>query len=68
MKYNLKLNPDKCVFGVEAGKFLSFLLTERGIKANPEICMNHRDEESDQCEGGITAHREHNHPLSFLVG
>jgi len=37
-KYNLKLNPDKCVFGVEAGKFLGFLLIERGIEMNPEIC------------------------------
>jgi len=37
-KYNLKLNPDKCVFGVEAGKFIGFLLTERGIKANPNKC------------------------------
>ena len=35
-KYRLKLNPEKCVFGVEAGKFLGFLLTERGIEANPE--------------------------------
>jgi len=26
-KYRLKLNPEKCVFGMEAGKFLSFLLT-----------------------------------------
>ena len=37
-KYKLKLNPEKCVFGVEAGKFLGFLLTERGIKANREKC------------------------------
>ena len=37
-KYILKLNPEKCVFGVEAGKFLGFLLTERGIEANPEKC------------------------------
>ncbi|XP_068497851.1 uncharacterized protein [Phaseolus vulgaris] len=29
-KYRLKLNPEKCVFGVEAGKFLGFMLTERG--------------------------------------
>jgi len=35
-KYRLKLNPEKCIFGVEAGKFLGFLLTERGIEANPE--------------------------------
>ena len=33
-KYNLKLNPEKCVFEIEAGKFLRFLLTERGIEAN----------------------------------
>jgi len=35
-KYRLKLNLEKCVFGVEEGKFLGFLLTERGIEANPE--------------------------------
>jgi len=34
----LKLNPKKCVFGVEEGKFLGFLLTERGIEANLEKC------------------------------
>jgi len=37
-KYRLKLNPEKCVFGVEAGKFLGFLLTEHGIEANPNKC------------------------------
>jgi len=37
-KYRLKLNPKKCVFGVEAGKFLGFMLTERGIEANPDKC------------------------------
>ena len=37
-KYCLKLNPEKCVFGVEAGKFLGFMLTERGIEANPDKC------------------------------
>ena len=37
-KYRLKLNPEKCIFGVEARKFLGFLLTERGIEANPEKC------------------------------
>jgi len=38
VKYRLKLNPEKCVFRVEAGKFLGFLLTERGIEANSEKC------------------------------
>ena len=37
-KYRLKLNPKKCVFGVEAGKFLGFMLTEWGIEANPDKC------------------------------
>jgi len=37
-KYRLKLNPEKCVFRVEACKFMGFLLTERGIEANPEKC------------------------------
>ncbi|XP_068476630.1 uncharacterized protein [Phaseolus vulgaris] len=37
-KYRLKLNPEKCVFGVEAGKFLGFMLTERGIEENPDKC------------------------------
>jgi len=37
-KYRLKLNLEKCIFGVEAEKFLGFLLTEWGIEANPEKC------------------------------
>ena len=32
----MKLNPSKCVFGVESGKFLGFMVSQRGIKANPE--------------------------------
>jgi hypothetical protein len=31
-----KLNPDKCVFGISAGKLLGFLVSYRGIEANPE--------------------------------
>jgi hypothetical protein len=31
----LKLNPEKCVFGVKKGKFLSYLVSTKGIKANP---------------------------------
>jgi hypothetical protein len=31
-----KLNPEKCVFGVSAEKLLGFLVSHRGIKANPE--------------------------------
>jgi hypothetical protein len=31
-----KLNPDKCIFGVSTGKLLGFLVSYRGIEANPE--------------------------------
>jgi hypothetical protein len=37
-KYNMRLNPEKCTFGVQTGKFLGFYLTERGIEANPDKC------------------------------
>ncbi|XP_022032812.1 uncharacterized protein LOC110933920 [Helianthus annuus] len=33
---NMKLNPGKCCFGVEEGKFLGVVVTKGGIKANPE--------------------------------
>jgi hypothetical protein len=35
-RYKLKLNPTKCSFGVSAGKLLGFLVSTRGIEANPE--------------------------------
>ena len=34
--YNMKLNPNKCAFGVTAGKFLGFMVSQRDIKVNPE--------------------------------
>ncbi|XP_057760836.1 uncharacterized protein LOC130981249 [Arachis stenosperma] len=34
--YNMKLNPEKCAFGVQGEKFIGFMLTCRGIEANPE--------------------------------
>ena len=33
--YNMKLNPGKCAFRVMVGKFLGFMVSQRGIKANP---------------------------------
>ena len=35
-QYNMKLNPSKCAFGVFSGKFLGFMVSQRGIEANPE--------------------------------
>ena len=34
--YNMKLNPNKCVFGVTVGKFLGFMVSQRGIEINLE--------------------------------
>nr|GEX95028.1 reverse transcriptase domain-containing protein [Tanacetum cinerariifolium] len=35
-KINKKLNPKKCSFGVEEGKFLGYMVTSEGIRANPK--------------------------------
>ncbi|XP_074565166.1 uncharacterized protein LOC141821717 [Curcuma longa] len=35
-RYGLKLNPAKCLFGVRVGKFLGYIVTEKGIEANPD--------------------------------
>ena len=32
--YNMELNPLKCAFKVSSGKFLGFMVTQRGIEAN----------------------------------
>ena len=34
-KINLKLNPEKCVFGVPSGKLLGFSVSHPGTEANP---------------------------------
>ena len=34
--YNMKLNPNKCVFRVTVGKFLGFMVSQRGIEVNLE--------------------------------
>ena len=35
-KYSIKLNPTKCVFSVPAGQLLGYLISARGIEANPK--------------------------------
>jgi hypothetical protein len=34
--HKMKLNPTKCAFGVSSGKFLRFMVSQKGIEANPE--------------------------------
>ena len=35
-QYCMKLNLSKCAFEVSSGKFISFMVSQRGIEANPE--------------------------------
>ncbi|KAI5337618.1 hypothetical protein L3X38_016889 [Prunus dulcis] len=35
-QYKMRLNPTKCAFGVASGKFLGFMISQRGMEANPE--------------------------------
>ena len=35
-RFRWKLNPEKCVFGVPSGKLLGFIVSYRGVEANPE--------------------------------
>ena len=34
-KHNMRPNSEKCVFGIKSGKFLEFMVSQRGIDANP---------------------------------
>ncbi|KAK4848380.1 hypothetical protein QYF36_012250 [Acer negundo] len=48
-KYGLKLNPTKCSFGVSSGKFLGYLVTHRGVEANPNQIRSIERIESPRC-------------------
>ena len=39
-RHNMRLNPQKCTFAVQAKIFLGFMLTHRGIEANPDKCQS----------------------------
>nr|CAN82984.1 hypothetical protein VITISV_030339 [Vitis vinifera] len=58
-KYGMKLNPSKCAFGVSAGKFLGFMVNQRGIEVNPESSQgSHGNTSSQEQEGVTTPHRQ----------
>jgi hypothetical protein len=35
-RFSIKLNPEKCTFGVPKGNLLGYIVSERGIEANPK--------------------------------
>ncbi|GJR76607.1 reverse transcriptase domain-containing protein [Tanacetum coccineum] len=47
-KINMKLNPKKCSFLVEEGKFLGYMVTSKGIRANPKKTKALADLQSPQ--------------------
>ncbi|KAL0302896.1 UNVERIFIED_CONTAM: hypothetical protein Sradi_6157700 [Sesamum radiatum] len=61
-KYRLKLNPWKCAFEVSGGRFLGFMVTQRGIEAN----QGHtRYGTSHQHQRGTTTDRENRRTQSI---
>nr|ABA98000.2 retrotransposon protein, putative, unclassified [Oryza sativa Japonica Group] len=49
-RYGLKMNPLKCAFGVSAGKFLGFMVHERGVEINPKKIEKIRDFKAPTCK------------------
>ncbi|XP_073067283.1 uncharacterized protein [Primulina eburnea] len=60
MQHGIKLNPAKCIFGVKSGKFLGFMVTERGIEAQ-KFGWN------DKCEQAFQDLKAHLAELRILV-
>jgi hypothetical protein len=59
-RYKLKLNPTKCSFGMSAGQLLGFLVSARGIEANPEKHpSNNNDGEINKTTQRIEARGTH---------
>jgi hypothetical protein len=52
----VKLNPEKCVFGVPRGMLLGFIVSKRGIEANPEkiVAITQHPEPLLETPGGYT--------------
>jgi hypothetical protein len=43
-RFSIKLNPEKCTFGVTKGKLLGYIVSEHGIEANLEKNHSHRQD------------------------
>ena len=51
--FRLRLNPKKCTFGVTSGKLLGFMISERGIEADPDKIIAILDMSPPQTETEI---------------
>ncbi|XP_027157186.1 uncharacterized protein LOC113758608 [Coffea eugenioides] len=66
----MRLNPKKCTFGVRSGRFLGFLVSREGIRANPDKLQAIMEmAPPEEREGGPAAHRKDGRleqiPLAF---
>ena len=48
--YSLKMNPLKCAFGVSAGKFLGFIIHDKGIEIDPKRIEKIKAVQAPQCK------------------
>ncbi|XP_041000589.1 uncharacterized protein K02A2.6-like [Juglans microcarpa x Juglans regia] len=55
-KYKMKLNPQKCAFGVELGKFLGFMVSRNGRHAPGQALTGLRCGLSCRSGGGVGVH------------
>jgi hypothetical protein len=49
-KYQLRLNPNKCTFGVRSGKLLGFIVSQKGIEVDPDKVRAIREMPAPQTE------------------
>ena len=49
-RYGLKMNPLKCSFGVSSGKFLGFIIHEKGIEIDPKRIEAMKKVEAPTCK------------------
>ncbi|GAU40633.1 hypothetical protein TSUD_190100 [Trifolium subterraneum] len=49
-KYQLRLNPNKCTFGVRSGKLLGFIVSQKGIEVDPDKVRAIREMSAPQTE------------------
>jgi hypothetical protein len=51
--YGLKMNPLKCAFGVSAGKFLGFIIHDKGIEVDPKRIEMIKKVQAPTCKKGL---------------
>jgi hypothetical protein len=49
-RYGLKMNPLKCAFGVSAGKFLGFIVHEKGVEIDPKKIESIKKVQAPTCK------------------